>query len=73
MDKKQLIRWLIPVVTRGLAWIFAAHLGISAAESQSEAAAAAEALGALALVAVSVYTSVKGRRTLLNQEPPRAP
>ena len=70
MDSKQLIKWLLPIVARGLAWVFAAKLGLAAAEAQSEAAAAAEALGALALVAVSVYTSVKGRKTLLARQPP---
>ena len=69
MDRKQLIKWLIPVVARGLAWILAARLGLEAADAQSQAAAAAEALGALALVAVSVYTSVTGRKKLLAQPP----
>ena len=70
MDKKQLIRWLIPVIARGLAWVFAAKLGLEAAQAQNEATAAAEALGALVLVGVSVYTSVQGRKKLLGQDPP---
>lgn len=67
MDKKQLIRWFVPIVARGLAWFLAVKLGLEAAQADSEALAAAEALGALALVAVSVYTSVKGRKKLLSQ------
>ncbi|KPK82785.1 MAG: hypothetical protein AMJ81_09240 [Phycisphaerae bacterium SM23_33] len=69
MDKKQLIRWLIPIIARGLAWFFAMKLGLEATQAQNQATAAAEALGALALVGISIYTSVKGRRKLLAQQP----
>ena len=69
MDKKQLIKWLIPVLARGLAWILAAKLGLEAADAQSQATAAAEVLGALALVAVSIYTSIRGRSRLAGRSP----
>jgi phosphotransferase system glucose/maltose/N-acetylglucosamine-specific IIC component len=65
VDKKQLIKWLIPIIARGLAWFFAVKLGLAAAQAESEAAAAAQAIGALVLAVVSVYTSVKGRKKLL--------
>lgn len=64
MDKRTLIRWLVGIVARGLAWVFAAKLGMDAAQSQVDATTAAEALAALALVGISVYTSVKGRKAL---------
>lgn len=70
MDKKQLIRWLVPIIARGLAWFFAVKLGLEAAQAEGEAAAAAEAIAALALVAISIYTSIKGRKKLLTQHPP---
>ena len=69
MDHRQLIRWLIPVIARGVAWILAAWLGLEASEAQGSALQAAGALGALALVGVSVYTSVKGRKKLLAMPP----
>jgi len=71
MDHKQLIAWLVPVVARGVAWILAAKLGFEAAESQDLATQIGSAVGALALVAVSIYTSVKGRKKLLATPPPK--
>jgi len=71
MDKKQVIAWLVPIVVRGVAWILAAKLGFTAAESQDMATQIGSALGALALVGVSIYTSVKGRKKLLAAEPPK--
>jgi len=65
VDKKQLIAWLVPIIARGIAWILAAKLGFTAAESQDLAVQGASALGALVLVGASIYTSVKGRKTLL--------
>ena len=70
MDKKQLIAWLVPIVARGIAWILAAKMGMDAAQAKLDALTAAEAVGALLLVGVSVYTSVKGRKKLLVQAPP---
>ena len=70
MDKKQLVAWLVAIVARGLAWIGAAWLGMEATAAESNATAAAQALGALALVVISVITSVKGRKKLQSQYPP---
>ena len=67
MDHKQVIARLVPVVVRGIAWVLAGQLGLTAAESQDLATQAGSALGALVLVGVSVYTSIKGRRKLLSQ------
>lgn len=64
MDKKTLIWWGVKAAARGLAWIGAAWLGMEAAVAESQGLAAAEALGALALVVISVITSLKGRTKL---------
>ena len=70
MDKTQLIKWLVPIVVRGLAWIFAARLGMTAVESGDLAQQVGTAIGALILAGVSIYTSVKGRNALLKTTPP---
>ncbi len=70
MDHKQLIKWLVPVIARGIAWVLAAKLGLDAAQARTDAATAAEALGALLLVGLSIYTSIRGRQKLLAQRPP---
>jgi len=70
MDSKQVITWLVPILARGIAWVLAAKLGYEATQAQSVALQAAEALGALALVGASVWTSVRGRQKLLATEPP---
>jgi len=72
MDKKQVIAWLVPIVARGLAWALSVKLGYEAAQAQSLGLQAAEALGALVLVGISIYTSLKGRKKLLMQPPPSA-
>ncbi len=71
VDKKQVIAWLVPIVARGIAWILSAKLGMTAAESTDAATQAGAAIGSLALIALSVYSSVKGRKALLMQEPPK--
>lgn len=70
MDYSQVISWLVSILVRGLAWVFAAYLGVQATQAQSLATQAGTALGALALVGVSVYTSVKSRQNLLMTPPP---
>jgi hypothetical protein len=70
MDYTQVISWVVSILTRGLAWVFAAYLGMEATKAQGFAAQAGTALGALALVGVSVYTSIKSRQKLLNTPPP---
>ena len=70
MDKTQVIKWAVWAVARGLAWILAAKLGYDATEAQSVAQAGAEALGAVALVGLSIYDSVKNRKKLLATPPP---
>lgn len=69
MDAKQWIAWLMPVLVRGLAWILAAKLGIEAAEAEDLATQGAAGLGALILVGVSIWTSLRGRKKLLLTDP----
>jgi hypothetical protein len=69
MDKKQLILWLAGIVGRGIAWILTAKLGMAATEAGVTGVGIAEALGALALFGISIYSSVKGRKALLAAEP----
>lgn len=70
MDAKTLIAWLIPVIVRGIAWFLAVKLGMDATTSQDHATQVGQALGAIALVGVSIYTSLKGREKLLMKPPP---
>jgi len=69
MDKKQLMAWLVPIVAHGLAWIFAAWLGLEAAKASDLGMQVANAIGALVLAVVSTYSSVAGRKKLLAQKP----
>ncbi|HUT60116.1 MAG TPA: hypothetical protein VNA25_19895 [Phycisphaerae bacterium] len=69
MDKATAIKWIVGIVVRGIAWVLAARLGFAAAESASYAEGIGQALGALALVGVSMYTSVKGRKKLKAEVP----
>lgn len=71
MTRKELIKWLTGILARGLAWFFAVKLGLAAAEAHSAAQSAAEALAAVALAAISIQSSIKSRKTLLNQPPPK--
>lgn len=71
MDKKQIIAWLLPIAARLIAGYLTVKLGMDAAEADSHAGAIANAAGALVLAGVSIYTSVKGRKKLLAQEPPK--
>ena len=70
MDKKQVIVWAVWAIGRGLAWVLAAKFGMDATEAQGQGAAAANALGAVALVVLSLVSSIKGRKAILATEPP---
>jgi len=70
MDKKQIVKWVAAALARGVAWFLAVKLGMDAAEAQSGGLAIAEALGALVLAGVSIYSSVKGRDKLAKADPP---
>ncbi len=64
-DKQQLTKWLAGILARGIAWFFAVKLGLAASQASTNAQTAAEALASLALVAVSVWSSLRGRKKLL--------
>jgi len=69
-DNKQVMKWLVAALARGIAFILVAWLGMSAKESGVTAQGIAEAVGALVVAGVSIYTSYKGRKTL-KAEPPK--
>jgi hypothetical protein len=73
MDNKTVITWVAGIVARGVAWVLAAKVGMDAATADSTAATVGQALVALALVGLSIYTSIKGRKALLNATPPVTP
>jgi len=64
MDNKQVITWIAAAAARGIAWVLAAKLGLDATQSTSLATTIAEAAAALVIAGISIYTSVKGRKTL---------
>ncbi len=63
-------QWLASALARGIAWVLVGKLGIEAAVADGLAARAAPALIALALVGVSLISSVRSRRKLLDADPP---
>ena len=69
-DHKQVVGWVVAALARGIAFILATWLGMSAAESGLTAQGIAEAVGALVVAGVSIYTSCKGRKAL-KAEPPK--
>jgi hypothetical protein len=71
MDKKQVIVWVGAAVARGIAWALAAKLGYDATTAQSTAAGITDALIALTLAGISIYSSYRGRKALLNTLPPK--
>jgi len=65
-----MMKWAVGAVARGITWILAGWLGMEAIAAETNGLMLAEALGAIVLVGISVYNSVKGRKTLQNQLPP---
>lgn len=70
MDNKVIIGWIVTASVRGAAWLLAGKLGLEAAQSQSIAEQIGFAVGALITIGVSIYSSVKARKTLRESEPP---
>jgi hypothetical protein len=64
MERATIIKWIAAAVARGIAWFLAGKLGLEAAQSDQLGSAAAEALAALAVAGIAIYTSVKGRGRL---------
>jgi membrane protein YdbS with pleckstrin-like domain len=69
MDK-QTILWIVTAVLRLLAGAVAGKLGWDAATQDANVTTAAEAVVALVMVVISVYTSIKARQKLLATPPP---
>lgn len=72
MDNKQVIQWITAAAARGIAWVLAGKLGLAAAQADELSLTIAAALAALAVAGFSIYSSVKGRKTLLLTDPPRS-
>jgi len=70
MDNKQVMKWVVAATARGVAWALVAWLSMDAAQSQSLGLGIAEALGALAVAGISIWTSCKGRKKLKAEFPP---
>lgn len=71
MDKAKVIQWITTAAGRGIAWFLAGKLGLEAVQSNDLGMALAEALAALVIAGVSIYTSVKARKVLLATYPPK--
>jgi len=71
VNKRQIIQWIAAAGARGIAWFLAGKLGLEAARSDELGMALAEALAALAVSCIAIYTSVKGRRKLLETPTPK--
>ena len=69
-DNKQVVTWITAAAARGIAWALAAWLGMDAVESGATGLGIAEALGALTVAGISIYTSYKGRKVLKAEFPP---
>lgn len=70
MEKTTVVKWIAAAVARGIAWFLAGRLGIEAAQSNELGLGIAEALAALTMAGIAIYTSVKGRGKLLETPPP---
>jgi hypothetical protein len=70
VDNTRVIQWIAAAAARGIAWFLAGKLGIEAAQSNELGTALAEALAALVVAGIAIYTSVKGRGKLLATPPP---
>jgi len=70
MEKTTVIKWVAAAAARGIAWFLAGKLGMEAAQSNELGLSIAEALAALAVAGIAIYTSVKGRGKILQTPPP---
>jgi len=70
IDNQQVVKWIVAAAARGIAWALVGYLGMSVAESGATAQGIAEAVGALVVAGVSIYTSYTGRKAL-KAEPPK--
>jgi hypothetical protein len=67
-----MVKWIAGLVARGVMWVLAAKMGYDVSQTeQVTVVTALEGLGALVLVVVSAYSSLKGRQILLTTEPPK--
>jgi hypothetical protein len=69
VDKAQTIRWIVTAALRLLAGYFAVNLGQDAVSEQTWASLG-DGLAAAIIAGLSIWTSIKARKTLLSQPPP---
>ena len=72
MDKKQTIQWVVTAVLRLVAGYIAIKFGKDLVDEQTWTTLG-EGLACVVIVVLSIFTSVKARKTLLAQEPPKSP
>jgi len=63
-DNKQVMAWVAGAGARGIAWFLAGRLGFEATQSTELGTGIAEALAALVIAGISIYTSIQGRKKL---------
>lgn len=68
MDKKQTVQWIVTAALRMVAGYLAIKFGKDAIDEQTWTALGEGLAGAI-LAGLSIYTSVKARKTLLATEP----
>lgn len=69
MNQSDTIKWVVAAVLRLVAGYVAVKLGKDAVSGETWTALG-DGLAATAIAVVSIWTSVKGRRKLLNTTPP---
>lgn len=72
MDTSKTIQWVVTAGIRLVAGYFAVKLGQDAISEQTWASVGS-ALSALVIAGLSIYSSVKARKTLAESEPPVKP
>lgn len=65
MNKSIVIKWIVAAITRGTAWGLAGWLGMEATQAGETSGQIGNAVAALILAGLSIYTSLKGRKKLL--------
>ncbi len=68
-NNKRTVAWLTAALARGIAWVLVAKLGLDATESGATAQGVSEAVIALIVAGVSIYSSVQGRKRLKAEDP----
>ena len=71
VDKKQTIKWATAAIARGIAWALAGWLGMESTLATETGTQIGTGIGALVLAGISIWTSTKGRKKILDTPPPK--